>query len=268
MKRLTLLAAAASIAVSAFGWGQKGHDTTAYIAEQHLTPATAASIDSILEGKSIVYWSNWLDNASHQPDMRYTKTWHYKNVDADETYETAQANPSGDAVTAIKAQIETLSASATLKDAQLALKILVHVMGDLHMPLHMGHAPDLGGNRIKVKFFGRDNNLHSVWDSSLPEAAHKWSYSEWQQQIDRADEATTEAILSGTVDDWAKESVGIASKVYTYFQPGINISYNDIARWTPTVEDSFLKGGLRLAHTLNLIYDSDYRAEYLSNSGD
>ena len=269
MKRLTLLGAAALMTISAFGWGQKGHDTTAYIAEQHLTPATAAAIDSIFEGKSIVYWSNWLDNASHQPDLKYTKTWHYKNVDADETYETAQANPAGDAVTAIKAQIETLSDPASnLKDMQLALKILVHVMGDLHMPLHMGHATDLGGNRVKVKFFGRDNNLHSVWDTSLPDAAHKWSYSEWQQQIDRADEAIANAIISGSVDDWAKETVGIASKVYTYFQPGINVSYNDIARWTPTVEDQFLKGGLRLAHTLNLIYDPAYRAAYLSNSGD
>lgn len=269
MKRLTLLGATVAITLSAFGWGQKGHDTTAYIAEQHLTPATAAAVDSIFDGKSIVYWSNWLDNASHQPDLKYTKTWHYKNVDADETYETAQANPSGDAVTAIKAQVETLSDPATkLKDSQLALKILVHVMGDLHMPLHMGHASDLGGNRIKVKFFGRDNNLHSIWDSSLPEAAHKWSYSEWQQQIDRINQATANAIISGNVDDWAKETVAIASKVYTYFQPGINVSYNDIARWTPTIEEQFLKGGLRLAHTLNLIYDPEYRTAYLSNSGD
>lgn len=267
MKRLTLIGAATAISLSAFGWGQKGHDTTAYIAEQHLTPTTAAAVDSIFEGRSMVYWSNWLDNASHQPDLKYTKTWHYKNVNADETYETAQANPSGDAVTAIKAQIETLSNPETpLKDTQLALKILVHLMGDLHMPLHMGHATDLGGNRIKVKFFGRDSNLHSVWDSSLPEAGHKWSYSEWQQQIDRADLTKTNAIINGNVDDWAKETIGIASKVYTYFQPGINISYNDIARWTPTIEEQFLKGGLRLAHTLNLIFDSGYLTTYLSNS--
>ena len=51
-------------ALPSFGWSQKGHDTVAFIAETHLTPATKAAVDSLLDGKSIVYWSNWLDNAS------------------------------------------------------------------------------------------------------------------------------------------------------------------------------------------------------------
>ncbi len=247
------------VCLNAIAWGQKGHDATAYIAEQHLTPTTKAAVESLLDGKSIVYWANWLDNASHTPDYAYTKTWHYKNVDEGVRYEEAPANPSGDAVTAIKSRIEILSdPDASLADRQLALKILVHVTGDLHMPLHMGHATDLGGNRIKVKFFNRDNNLHSVWDSSIPEAAHKWSYTEWQHQVDRLNPAQEAEVISGTVDDWAKETIGIANDVYTYFQPGINVSYNEVARWTPVVEQQFLRGGLRLAHLLNTIFDPDY----------
>ena len=85
MMKKILLNAAVLLSIcnlNAFGWGQKGHDATAYIAEQHLTDATKAALDSILEGKSIVYWANWLDNASHTPEYAYTKTWHYKNVDA------------------------------------------------------------------------------------------------------------------------------------------------------------------------------------------
>lgn len=246
------------VSLNAFGWSQKGHDVTAYIAEQHLTPTTRAAVESLLDGKSMVYWANWLDNASHQRPLAYTKTWHYKNIDEDVRYEEAPANPAGDAVTAIKSRIEILNDPAsTVEERQLALKILIHVMGDIHMPLHMGHATDLGGNRIKVKFFNRENNLHSVWDSSLPEAAHKWSYTEWQQQIDRANPATADSIVSGNVDDWAKETVGIASQVYVYFQPGRNISYNDIARWTPVIEEQFLRGGLRLAAILNSIFDPD-----------
>ncbi|MDE6702423.1 MAG: S1/P1 nuclease, partial [Muribaculaceae bacterium] len=212
--------------LNAFAWGQKGHDVTAYIAEQHLTPTTRAAVESMLDGKSIVYWANWLDNASHQPDMAYTKTWHYKNIDEGVRYEEAPANPAGDAVTAIKSRIEILTDSTSSdRDRLLALKILVHVVGDLHMPLHMGHATDLGGNRVKVKFFNRDNNLHSVWDSSLPEAARKWSYTEWQQQIDRLNPAQEAEVISGSIDDWAKETVNIASDVYLYFQPDFNISY-------------------------------------------
>jgi hypothetical protein len=262
MKKSILTSLLLTIAcLNAWAWGQKGHDVTAYIAEQHLTPTAKAAVESILDGRSIIYWANWLDNASHQRPLAYTKTWHYKNIDEGVRYEEAPANPAGDAVTAIKSRIEILNnPESSLEERQLALKILIHVVGDIHMPLHMGHATDLGGNRIKVKFFNRENNLHSVWDSSLPESAHKWSYTEWQQQIDRANPALQTEIISGTVDDWAKETVAIASDVYTYFQPGANISYNDIARWTPTIEQQFLRGGLRLAYLLNTIFDPGYTA--------
>ena len=258
-KSILTLVLLTAVCLNTFAWGQKGHDVTAYIAEQHLTPAARAAVESLLDGKSIVYWANWLDNASHQRPLAYTKTWHYKNIDEGVRYEEAPANPAGDAVTAIKSRIEILNdPNTTAEERRLALKILIHVVGDLHMPLHMGHATDLGGNRIKVKFFNRDNNLHAVWDSSIPESAHKWSYTEWQQQIDRANPADEAAIISGSVDDWAKETVAIASDVYTYFQPDCNISYNEVARWTPTVEQQYLRGGLRLAHLLNSIFDPDY----------
>lgn len=240
-------------------WGQKGHDVTARIAEKHLTPAARHAVDSIFQGRSIVYWANWLDNASHTPEYSYSKTWHYKNIDEGVRYEEAPANPAGDAVTAIKAQYETLADRDTpLEASQLALRMLVHITGDLHMPLHMGHATDLGGNRINVKFFNSPKNLHSVWDTSLPEAAHKWSYTEWADQLDILTPDEETVVAAGTVDDWAKETVTVADAVYKYFRPGANISYNDIARWTPVIESQFLKGGLRLAHLLNSLFDPGY----------
>lgn len=255
MKRILFSLIVAASALCAMAWGQKGHDVTAFIAERHLTPAAKAAVDSILEGKSMVYWANWLDNASHTPEFAYTKTWHYKNVDEGLRYEEAPVNPAGDAVLAIKRMIEILKDPAEpFEKKNLAMKILVHVTGDLHMPLHMGHATDLGGNRIKVKYFGRDNNIHAVWDSSLPESAHKWTYTEWADQIDRVSPAEIEFITSGSIDDWAKETIGLASEVYRYFPAGKEISYNDVAYWSPVIERQFLFGGLRLAHILNEIY--------------
>lgn len=258
-RTLISLLAACSMPATMLGWGQKGHDVTAAIAERHLTPAARAMADSLLDGRSLVYWANWLDNASHQMDYAYTKTWHYKNIDAGETYESAPANPAGDAVTAIRSQIEVLSDPVTTpQQADLALRILVHVMGDLHQPMHLGHAKDQGGNRVKMKFFDRETNLHSIWDSSLVESGRKWSYTEWQQQIDRADDATEAEIISGTVDDWARQTFDIATQCYVYFRPGAKVMYNDIARWTPVIEQQFLRGGLRLAHVLNSIFDPAY----------
>lgn len=255
------VAIAFSCVLQGWGWSQKGHDVTCYIAEKHLTPRAAAAVDSILEGRSMVYWGNWLDNASHTADYAYAKTWHYANVDADQTYDTRRHAPDGDAVTALRHTIGVLAGNREWSEGSpaLALKMLIHIMGDIHQPLHMGHATDLGGNLVKVKFFGDEMNLHSVWDGSLPEAARRWSYSEWQEQIDRATPAEQLVIISGNIDDWARQSVAVASDIYAETPQGKEISYNEVARWTPVIEDQLLRGGLRLAHVLNLIFDPDYR---------
>ena len=159
-------------------WGPKGHDVVAYIAECNLTPEAAEKIDKILGGASMVYWANWLDSASHTPEYAYTATWHYANVDEGFTYETMTKNPDGDIVEAIDRIVAELK-GGQLDPAQeqLYLKMLVHLVGDLHQPMHTGHLSDRGGNSVPVRFFGRESNLHAVWDSSLPEAAHKWPIS-------------------------------------------------------------------------------------------
>lgn len=241
-------------ALTAYPWGQKGHDTVAYIAECHLSPEAKAAAEELLDGRSIVYYANWLDNASHTPEYSFSKTWHYKNIDEDETFETAKINEKGDIVTALEKQISVLRDTTLSKEERsLALKMTVHLLGDIHQPLHLGHASDLGGNRWEVRYFKNPTNLHSVWDSKIVESAHKWSYSEWQEQIDRADTAQTAEILSlSTPQDWAKETYMISKEVYEKTPQDFNIEYNYIAEWTPLIEQQFLKGGLRLAEVLNV----------------
>lgn len=254
--RYALSLAVAALPSAVFGWGQKGHDVTAAIAQRHLTARTLAAVDSLLDGKSLVYWANWLDNASHTPEYEYSKTWHYKNVDQKDTFETAALDPKGDVVRALLECCENLS-SGTLskKDAALALKMIVHLAGDIHQPMHLGRYSDRGGNMHAVSFFDRETNLHSVWDSSLPEAAHKWSYTEWADQIDRASPALSMQLVQDGPWQWAGETYEIAKEVYASTPVGYGISYDYIARWTPCVEQQFLKGGLRLAYLLNNIFD-------------
>lgn len=260
MKKLMLLAICSGIAFSGFGWGQKGHDATVAIAGRHLTEATRAAVDSLLGGKSLVYYANWLDNASHTPQYEYSKTWHYRNIDADETFENAVLLSTGDIIRALPAQAVVLAdkySSAAQKE--LALKMVIHLTGDIHQPMHLGHASDRGGNQWKVKYFDRETNLHSYWDSTLPEAAHKWSYTEWADQLDRLPEAEMQAIAAGNASDWARESYDICTEIYDSTPKGSTLSYDYIAKWTPVVEDRFLKGGIRLADLLNSIFDPDYK---------
>lgn len=250
--------------LSVFGWGQKGHDTVAFIAENHLTPTAKATVDSIFNGKSLVYYSNWMDNASHTDEYAYTKTWHYKNIDADVTFMSAPLHPDGDVVRAILIQAERLSsAETTPEDKDVALRIITHLVGDIHQPMHLGHASDLGGNRWNVKYFNSPANLHGVWDSKLVEAAHKWSYTEWQQQIDRASDCEISEILTDAYpENWAEQTYGIAKMIYDKTPVNTNINYDYIAEWAPVIENQLLKGGLRLADLLNTLFDPEYKGSW------
>ena len=264
LQNIMLGMALAAGSLTAFGWGQKGHDTVTAIAERHFTPATKAAVDSLLDGMSIVYWANWLDNASHTPEYAYSKTWHYKNIDADENYESAPLHEKGDIVRAIYDQVDVLkSDKSTADEKTLALKMLVHFLGDIHQPMHLGHQSDLGGNRWDVRHFRRDTNLHSVWDSALVESAHKWSYTEWADQIDRLNPEETVMVLENSnPDKWAEESFAIATSIYNSTPRGTNIEYDYISNWTPVVEGQLLKGGLRLADLLNTVFDPEYKGGY------
>lgn len=259
MKKIIISAILPLCAMSAMGWSQKGHDTTVAIAERHLTPTTKHAVDSIFEGRSLVYYANWLDNASHTPEYNYSQTWHYKNIDAGETFDSAPRIPEGDIVRALTNQAWVLkSVEKTPEEKALALKMVIHFLGDIHQPMHLGHASDRGGNGWKVKVFYRDTNLHSAWDNSLPNSGHSWSFTEWADQIDRVSDATVAEICKGNATDWARETYDICTEVYDTTPQGTNISYDYIAKWTPVVEEQFLKGGLRLADLLNSIFDPEY----------
>ena len=251
-----------------FAWGQKGHDTVAHIAERHLTPRTAHAVDSLLRGKSMVYWSNWLDNASHTAEYEYSKTWHYKNIDEGENFDKVKTPATGDIVSALDSQLLILADTAASKDDRaLALKMVTHLFGDLHQPMHLGHFSDRGGNRVTVKFFNRGTNLHSVWDTNLPEAGHKWSYTEWRENLDRLSPADEAAVLApATPREYARETYEICSRVYEATPEMTNITYDYIADWTPVVERQLLKGGLRLADALNKALDPGYEPPTVAGS--
>ncbi len=255
MKKLLLFVCCLLAAQSVLAWGQKGHDVTAYIAECHLTPKAAKKIDKALSGHSPVYYANWLDNASHTPEYAYTKTWHYLNVDEGHTIETMPKCADGDVLTAVTTLRDKLAQGGlSPEEEETSLRMLIHLVGDMHCPMHAGRLSDRGGNRRPVLFFSTRTNLHSVWDSSLVEAAHKWSYTEWQQQIDRLSEEEVAAVQAGTPADWIAQTHAICEKIYAETPEGAKLSYDYIAAQAPVIEQQFLRGGLRLARLLNEIY--------------
>ena len=255
MKRLLLILSLITLSLPTFAWGPKGHDVVAYVAECHLSKRAAAQLDELLSGYSPVYWANWLDNASNTPQYRYTKTWHYMNIDEGKDIETMEREPKGDLLTALEGIIAGLkSHKLSRENESLYVKMLIHLIGDLHCPMHAGRKTDLGGNRIKVRYFGKESKLHSVWDSSIVESAHRWGYSEWQQQCDRLSKEEAERVCQGSITDWFRETVEICRDVYASSPEGSNLSYDYVAKYSPVVEQQLVRGGHRLAAILNEIY--------------
>ena len=256
MRRLFMVLIATSFTLSASAWGPKGHDVVACVAENNLSKRALKRIEAVLDGKSMVYVANWLDNASHTPEYAYTKTWHYVNVEPSEgSYAESQREPKGDVVTAVNSIVERLKSGELRREEERAeLMMLIHLVGDMHCPMHAGHKSDRGGNLTQVKFFGKSRNLHSVWDSEIVESAHKWSHTEWQRQIDRLSRKECRAIVQGTPNSWIEECVAIADDVYRNSATGANLSYDYVAHYASVVELQLLKGGLRLAALLEEIY--------------
>ena len=269
MKRITFLFACIITIYSsmpAFAWGPKGHDIVAAIAEQNLTKKTKKALDKILEGKSIVYYSSWMDNIQNSPNWKNgydkTKTWHYANVDKGLTYETMEKNKKGDVLTGLEFLVNELTVNFdNLSDSlkQDYLKMVVHMVGDMHCPMHAGRLTDRGGNGKKVKWFGQKTNLHSVWDSKMIDSARKWSYSEWVNHLDRKDKKYKKAIVQGTYQDWFAETVVRAEELYEYSERQgdevPNFSYQYVYDFSPLLEDRLQTGGYRLAHVLNTIFN-------------
>jgi hypothetical protein len=237
-------------------WDKKGHDITAAIAQRHLTKKARKQISELLDGKTIIYWAPWMDDASNSPEYKYSKTWHYLDISKGmDVMDFVKKDKKGDIIVAINAQIETLkNENLSREQRQLALKFLVHLMGDLHQPLHLGYPEDKGGNTIKVVFFNRETSLHAMWDGAITARAHDWSHTEWAEEIDTYSKKEIKSIVSGTVYDWARQSHAQAEDIYQETSEGAELSYEYVRRWAPIIEQQFINGGLRLAKVLNDIF--------------
>ncbi|MCV2419298.1 S1/P1 nuclease [Paucibacter sp. DJ2R-2] len=167
------LALAAPLLLSsapAQAWGAEGHRLVASVAEQGLSPAARAEVQRLLAlepGSTLASISTWADE--HRSPQ--TGPWHYVNFPRDGgcSFEPTRDCEDGACVVgAIERQVEVLKNARATDEARLkALKYVVHLVADVHQPLHAGFADDRGGNSYQVQGFGRGSNLHSLWDSGL-----------------------------------------------------------------------------------------------------
>ena len=185
--------------------------------------------------------------------------WHFLNMELDDEYEDITPSERGDVFIAINKCIDILeSDSVSDTDKSFYLKLLVHFVGDLHQPLHIGRYQDRGANRIYVKWFGRNSNLHRVWDSEMINS-HNMSYSELALNLPNpdflisAEEAND--FKRGDVLNWVDEIHEYTNKIYGDVSVDDKLGYEYQYKNFGTVKDLLLIGGIRLAKILNYLFD-------------
>ena len=238
----------------ALAWGADGHHITGAIAEQYLSGLARAEIRAILDDESLADAATWPDEMRSDPDPFWQKTaspWHYVTLPAGTTYAAVGAPPEGDAYTALERFAAVLrNPAAGLDQKQLALRFIVHIVGDLHQPLHAGNGLDRGGNDLPVTLQGRRTNLHAVWDTDLVASDAPWN----DRAVQLATAISDEDLVAWWDPDpltWIAESATLRDSVYPTSQ-ALGVDY--LQRFRPVAELRLQQAGVRLAAYLNQLF--------------
>ncbi len=258
--RILIAACAAALALSpapALAWGKTGHRVVGQIADAHLSGKARAAVKRILGTETMAEASNWPDFMKSDPAPFWQNTasaWHYVTIPAGKTYAEVGAPPEGDAVTALARFSATLhDRNASPEDRRMALRFIIHICGDLAQPLHSGNGTDRGGNDLKVTWFGKPTNLHSVWDSLLVDD-EQLSFSELATWLNaRITRADVKAWSSADPAVWLADNVAVRERLYPPAGETA-LSYRYVYDNTPRLELQLEKGGVRLATYLNELF--------------
>ncbi|HTN15339.1 MAG TPA: S1/P1 nuclease [Sphingomonadaceae bacterium] len=276
MMRLTkfVLSVAAPVAVLAAAspagaWGPIGHRVSAEIAERNISGKTRAEIAGIMGTETLADASTWPDDERSNPDPFWqteASPWHFV-TQPEGARASALVHPAeGDAATALDRFAAVLRDKGASRDErQRALRFIVHIVADLHQPLHVGNGTDRGGNWFNVLWFDEPQNLHWVWDEGLI-LKRQLSYSEYAGRLER--QMTPAEVIGWWNSDpavWIDESAALRDRIYppkggelgegTRESP-VSLSWQYAWQWTPTMEQRLEQSGIRLAAYLDKLLGS------------
>lgn len=246
MKRFLFVSLFFVVSIHSFGWGSKGHKIVAAYAklalasEQHI-------IDSVQYFLGKMTWeeaSVWMDEI--KKDNKEYNNWHYVNVEKDKTY-VKTTEP--DVAVKIEWAIGELTKKGPRDKEHIAfvLRVLFHLVGDLHMPLHCGYGVDRGGNDFPVTYAGKPTNLHSLWDSEII-YEERIGLNDCLKLSNTLSKQEIQAIQQTDVLKWMNESREYLPFIYDFPKGNISTEYSTEAK--PIIEKQLVKAGMRLTAIL------------------
>lgn len=255
-KKVLLFCAVLSFSQEAFSWGKNGHRIVGEIAQRNLTKEAEKGVKDLLGVEDLSRVSTFPDEIRSEKAYDYTAAWHYASIPSGKTYFDQKRSKDGDVIEGLFRMEETLRDPKKSKEEKaFALKFLVHMMGDVHQPLHVGLAEDRGGNMVRLKWFKGETNLHALWDESMVDF-EQLSYTEYSSYLNHFTSDEKKELTKGTFVDWARESQDLRSTVYD-LGGSESLSYEYHHRMKPTMELRLRLAGIRLASILNRTFKKE-----------
>ena len=210
-------------------------------------------------GESLADASTWADENNR--DIPGSAAWHFVNVPVSaHHYDPRDCRPRGCVVSKI-AEFRSILADphAPRSRRRTALRFFVHLVQDLHQPMHVADRNDRGGNNLQLRYGRYDNtNLHQVWDSGLLNQGYRNEAELRARLEDLAHRPESGLWLKGQIEDWADESLEVGRRAYlipgtnTILRTGDSIG-RDYERANFPCHRSAGSIGVRLAFLLNEI---------------
>jgi hypothetical protein len=252
-------------ASNAMAWGKVGHEVTGAIAEQLLTTQAKVKLNNLLPAQSLADISTYMDEErmSLKHTIKGSDKWHYNNLPVCGAPPKITCSTGDCASAKIPEYIKILQSSLTSKeDKAFAVKVLVHLVGDIHQPLHTADNNDRGGNLVKV---GKgSNNLHSVWDSGiLQKMVRKQNPAQIADTVRKNYSGQLSSFATGDSDQWILESYRLSRDIYMDLPVNLCATTTDIPiqlpgdyaeRNYPLVQKQLAKAGARIAYVLNTAF--------------
>ena len=257
--KITLLVAGLFyLPLQASAWGITGHRVVGQVADFYLTAKARRGVQAVLGGETLAMSANWPDFIKSDTAFNYLGSWHYVNLpeglDQNGVFNFLDTEKTANIYNKIPEMVATLkSQTSTLAEKKMAMRLLVHFMGDLHQPMHTARKDDLGGNKITVTWFGQKSNLHRVWDEQLVDY-QQLSYTEFAAAVNHPSAAQLKEWRSASLKQDVYESYQLCNKIYATTKADDKLSYRYNFDYADALYTQLAKGGVRLAALINSIY--------------
>jgi hypothetical protein len=233
-------------------WYDVGHRLVVRIALLRLTPHTLEAMRDLLGGQDPVEASLWADQI--RGSRRETGALHFVNIPLNaEAYSPEEECPRGQCIVAAieRDRMVLADSTASLPERAEALRFLLHLMGDLHQPLHVSDHDDRGGNDRAVELLGRTMNLHQVWDGEMLKLAASGEDEDFERLRQTMANLDLGAVERGSVIDWAMEGHRAAVDHAYRLPPSGRLGEKYVTENLPVVDLALISAGVRLARVLN-----------------